>query len=292
MKYIDTLFYSDIKPDEKSFKESLLIMLTDHFCLEKLTFILTRDVHNLPEFGPNVIVFLSGNESSSNPTYANKVGLIYTDFWNPTMSSNVKSIPLGHNERSEGSFLGHESVPLISERAVDVYFAGALHSENSHRRTMIKKMKMLCPSIKQNLFTYTDFFFGAFNSPENREAKNKEFKNYLKNSKICLCPGGYWSQNSNLSYFPGWESYRFGEAMRAGSLIITNFNWCKWYQAPNVFSIPSWNDLTTDLIKDILNLDVNAIQLEAKRYYRKKLSRSVILQEIIHDIESIILTKT
>lgn len=289
MKFIDNLFYTDVKPDEKGYKESLLVMLTDYFCLENLTFILTRSVQKLEEYGRHVIVFLSGNEASYVPLYADKVGLIYTDFWNPSMPSNMKSVPLGHNERSEGQFLGHEHIPLISKRPTDLYFAGALHSKNSHRRIMVRKMNELCPSIKQNLFTYQDFFFGVFNCPENREEKNQEFKNYLRQSKICLCPGGYWSQGSENGFFPGWESYRFGEAMRAGSLIITNFNWSKWYQAPNVFSISSWEDLTSDLIKDILNSDVDSIQFAAKEYYRKKLSRPAILQEIIQDIETQIL---
>jgi hypothetical protein len=78
------------------------------------------------------------------------------------MPSNMKPVPLGHNERSEGSFMGYESIPLISERPVDLYFAGALHSENSHRRVMVQKMRQLCPSIKQNLFTYQDFFFDDY----------------------------------------------------------------------------------------------------------------------------------
>ena len=285
MKYIDLHNWENEKPDEKEYKESIIALLCDYFCHEDITFILTANCDSIPVHGSNVVVFLSANERSIVPQYHTKVGMIYTDFWNPDMPSHIKSIPLGLNERTSGRFIQTEPLMPISQREIDICFIGATHLANPHRREMIESVNRL-DSYKKIINTYETFFYNVGAPNEDQIQRRKKYFDVLGSTKISLCPGGGNSHGSG--YFPGWETYRFNESLRAGNIIITNTNWCKWYQGPNIFYIDSWNKLDNTFIDSILSQDTNLLQKQGIANYRQNLSRNAIQQDIINDIKNLI----
>ena len=288
MKYIDIHTWEREKPDEKEFKESIIALLCDYFCHDDVIFVLTHDWRSVPVTGSNVVVFLGANEQSYVPLYHKDVGVIYTDFWNPNMPSNVLSIPLGLNERTSGRFLQTEPVVSLIEREKDVCFIGSSHGAQTHRREMLNALHNI-KNYKRIVKVYDSFFYDVGAPSEKHKERNAEYLKVLQQTKISLCPGGGLAQGEG--YFPGWESYRFSESLRLGNIIITNINWCEWYKAPNVFYIKNWRDLDNNFIKDILDRDINEIQKQGIVYYKQKLSRPAILQHIIQDIEKYVINK-
>ena len=284
MKYIDLHSWPTEKPDEKEYKESIIALLCDHFCHENITFILTRDHATLPEYGKHVIVFLSANEPSRHPTYSDKVGLIYTDFWTPEMPKNVKNIPLGFNERTSGRFIAGEKITPITERSIDMCFVGSHHGTNSHRMEMLASLNKIDPSIKKVVSTYSGFFY----QPNNYEevARKNGYIDLLYNTKISLCPGG--NASSGSGHFAGWETYRFNESQRAGNIIVCNYDWSEWYKGPNVIVIDSWSNLTTQFVHNLLKQDLDTLQRQGIKNYKEKISRVNVLNSIVNDIESLL----
>jgi hypothetical protein len=284
MKYIDLWGIGfQIKPDEKEFKESVIALLCDQFCHEDITIILTQDITTIPVLGKNVIVFLSANELSRTPYYFSSVGLIYTDFWNPSMPKNMRPFPLGLNERTTGRFFTQKKLLPLSQRKIDISFIGSRHGNDTHRPVMLDAVNAIT-KFSKHIETYTAFFHEQQKDKNTTANKISNYFEVLHNSKISLCPGG--GQSIGEGYFPGWESYRLNESLKAGNLIITNFNWSPWYTGPNMFYVSKWKDLNTDFIENILNQDIDKIQKDSVLYYREKLSRVAILNSVVADIEN------
>lgn len=286
MLYVDIYPGADIKPDEKEYKESIISIICDHFYHNNLKFILASSkTASLPYEDKTTVVFLSGNEQSIVPRYVNNVALIFTDFWLPTMPSNMREIPIGFNERSEGRFLSSNiDISNITSRYYDLCFIGSTHSlNNSHRTELLNQLDSL--KNKYNIFTnsYTKFFYGC----DNINQKKKQYKEILYNTKISLCPGGLYATGRDL-VFPGWETYRFNESIRYGNIIICNYNWSKYYSGPNVFYIDTWKNLNNVFINNILSNDLNERQKLGLLHYKKHLSRFNIIHNLIQDIEKIL----
>lgn len=286
MKYIDQYFYENDPPDEKSYKESIIKILYDYFYDRDYTFILTNKTNYLPEYGNNVIVFLSGNEKSIIPEYFNKVKFIFTDFYIPNMPDNVHPILLGNNIRTSGGdfykYLTNNK--KISERQIDICFIGAIHRPGSERDIVKNKLKNF-----KDIKVYGKFYDNFFYEQRTRESIQKENENYfniLKNTKINICTGGNHSFMKIDKYFAGWESYRFLESMHFGNIILTTIDWADYYKSPNVFTIDSWSNLSEEYIKNILSKNLNEIQLKSYDFYKKNISKYAIIQKIINILEN------
>lgn len=287
MKYIDNYFYTDCTPDEKAYKENIIKLLYDYFCHTNYTFILTNNKNILPEYGNNVVVFLSGNELSEIPVYFNKVKYIFTDFYLPDMPKNIFPILMGNNSRSSnGDYYNYtNSIKQIQEREIDICFMGAIHRPGSDRDIVKNQLKNF-KDIKVYCKFYNDFFFDK-KSPEDIEKNKQNYFNILKNTKISICTGGNHAFVKKGAYFAGWESYRFLESMQLGNIIITNINWPQYYKSPNVFFVDNWSNLTEEYVKEILTKDLNFLQKQSFDFYKKNISKYAIIQNIINIIEEL-----
>lgn len=286
MRYIDCYNYPDVKPDEKEYKESIISFLCDHFYHSDIDIILTNVNNNKISINTkNTIVFLSGNEYSIVPSYADHVKAIFTDFWLPSMPQNIYEIPLGFNERSDGRFIQlNLSINPISQRNYDITFCGSLHGNSANHRVLMLQALQNFKKYNAHIETYNDFFYGE----KNINTRQQKYQKVMLDSKISLCPGGAKTFDRG-SFFSGWETYRFNESLRYGNIIICNYSWSQYYSGPNVFYIDNWSDLTEKYIDNIMSKDLDQIQLAGIQYYKKHTSRFNVLKNIISIIEKNVL---
>lgn len=290
MKYHD--LYQDPwwKPHEKEYKESIVSLLCDHFCHEDIHIVLAGfTIKELPVKGQNVIVFFCGNEASAVPSYINDVGLIYTDNWLPTMPSKMKGIPVGFNEDLETRFIQTNKLKPISQRSYDISFIGSYY--NGNRDMLLSALKELQTYLNIKLVIHdTYFYLNNFNNTTIQE-KKKIYLETLADTKIIACPfGAIGNNNNSANLSPGWETFRFCESLIAGNIILTTHFWSEWHKGPNIISLKNWKELTSPYVKSLLDQDLDTLQKEGIKHFRKKLSRVNILNSIIQDIEQLLIT--
>lgn len=283
MKFYDEYLANDV-PDEKSYKENIIKILYDYFFHEDLIFVLTNNPNKISVTGDNVIVFLSGNESSIYPVYWSKVKLIFTDFWLPIMPNNIHHIPLGNNTRSsKGDFydFGVSNSKKISEREIDICFMAAMHTNSFEREIVHNELKNF-----KNLSVHNYMYHAFYYADSERDATKNIYFEVLSNSKINICVGGNLKYLKKANYFAGYETYRHLESSMMSNIIITDVHWSPYHMSPSTFVIDDWKNFNESYVSNILNnYDLDDLQLKSINYYKESQSKLGQIKRMIGIIE-------
>lgn len=179
--------------------------------------------------------------------------------------TNVFPIPTGYNwamHNSDKKMIKMYSEKKLSERKYDIFYSGQVLPS---RRIVVDKLKNL--SSEFNILSNVNKSFRI----------GMEIDDYYKvlgDTKIALAPDG-----------TSVDKFRYIEALGSGCVVITTNKDDIWYykKSPAYF-INSWNELSNELIRNILNSNLDDKYYENLKYYNEKLSEEAVANYILKKI--------
>lgn len=158
---------------------------------------------------------------------------------------SVHSLPLGYNKK-------HKKLVNrpITERPIDVFFAGNVCSAN--RRRHVSSVIDFFEKMPKQQRPYLDFnITRGFNVGLDADTYSQK----LHDSKIVVCPVG------NVSV----ETFRHYEAMRSGAIVVSpKLPETKIYKDAAICQVEDWNKDVGNVIMDLLS-DLDMLQLVQTR---------------------------
>lgn len=235
--------------------------------------------NNLPDFDinkKNIVVFI-GDEKGYIPSWYLKPNIIFRQYNNQSLCDykNIFPIPCGFNgpliaNGVKNDYWGEiDKMPLF-EREYDLFYSG---QSSFHRRRLIKNVN----KIKDNYNSVIKETKGF-----NQGFSNKEYYEFLNNTKIALIPDGVSVP----------ESFRYVEAFESNCIAITTYpiknkNYNLWYyeNSPAIF-LDKWNELNNKLIDKLLDKDLLLEYFEKnKLYYNNYLSTEAVANYMLDKIK-------
>jgi hypothetical protein len=175
-------------------------------------------------------------------------------FYHSNLCDNKKvfNINIGYNCSGNTNIQFNNKIPL-SERKKKVFFSGQYRSDLSNA---IKTLK--------NKYDI------SFTSGFRQGLSINDYIQCLSESKICLVPRGISP-----------ETFRYSESFASGCIVITTENINTWYYKDSpAYFLNNWNELSDDLIENILGSNIDNKYLLNIDYYKKRLSPEANAQYI------------
>jgi len=209
------------------------------------------------------IFIISGDEKMNASIDGSKSFAVFKHYENFNNYSNIFPIPLGYNR----VFINSPIIP-IEEREIDIFFIGQKCCQNRTDLEKIKSYLIQNNKDKKILIEFTDFFMKGRSS--------EEYSKLLHNSKFALCP-----------YGTNRETYRFYEAMKTGSIIISYGlpNYYFYNNAP-VHFINDWKN-TDKIIKSYNVSEMKNMSNKVTNYWENNFSENAIADYIFNTIKKI-----
>lgn len=225
----------------------------------------------------NVMIMLS-DEAGIIPPFLNKLYKVFRTYNRKGLydESKIYPIPCGYCAQ-----VGMKSLPKpeskynyaeqehknIKDRQYDLFFSGQLGPNRGQMAQQLSK-------IKHNFNSYIQIT-GGFGQGFCTE----DYFNILNDSKIAIVPNG--------AVIP--ESFRFFESFESGCIVVTSYpfensNFNHWYyeNCPAI-KINNWNDLTVELIENLLD-NQEELSNKSKEYYNKYLSSKAVANYIKNNL--------
>lgn len=191
-------------------------------------------------------------------------------------NQKIFPIPCGHISRFLSKSIQNEvelpKLKNINDREYDIFFTGQHHHglENKERYFCHQSIKNL-----KNFKTLTNLTNGF-----GQGYTLDEYYSILNDSKISAVPCGYSVR----------ESFRFFESFTMGCIVVTtlpfnssNYSNIWYYKNCPAIYIPSWENLTENLINNILE-HKNDIFIQNQSYYQNCLSPKAVANYIKNKI--------
>lgn len=216
----------------------------------------------------DVVLYLS-NEDHVVPDKVRQAKAVFTPYcpFDYKKDTNIFPIPLGYN----GSLL---DLPLqqILTRKVDYFYSG-----NIYKKRIPFFLGMKWHLIKESLgLSKKSVNDVKFNRGFGEGFSPQEYSNKLMSSKIALVPEGYLSD----------VSFRFFEASKYGSIIITKKLYDYWFfkNFPGI-ELSSWKDLSSTINELLKSPEkMKKIQQDTLNYYTKYCSEKAVAAYIIKQL--------
>jgi len=224
----------------------------------------------------NIVVFI-GDEKCIRPTWYLKPHIIFRQYNKQSLCDYDKifPIPCGFNgpiiaNGIENDYLGEKVKKPLIEREYDLFYSG---QTSFHRRRLVKNVNKIKDNYK-SIIKETGGFGQGFT--------NKEYYEFLNNTKIALIPNGV--------SIP--ESFRYVEAFESNCIAITTYpikdkDYKLWYyeNSPAIF-LNKWNELNNKLIDKLLDSDYLVEYFEKnKDYYTNYLSTVAVANYMLDKIK-------
>jgi hypothetical protein len=240
----------------------------DGFLNHQFYIIGANDKHDFIIDHNSVVIYLS-NENHQIPNAIRKAKAIFTPYcpFDFEKSKNIFPIPLGYNGSLEDMKL-----VAVEDRVTDYFFSGNLYKKRFPFYASIKYHQFketVNITQKQSAEVIFTNGFGCGFSPN-------EYSKKLMNSKIAIVPEGYLSD----------VSFRFFEASKYGSIIITKKLYNYWFfkDFPG-FQLDSWFELSSLLIQLKKNpKKMKEIQKATLNYYENNCSEKAVANYIINQL--------
>lgn len=204
------------------------------------------------------ILFLLSDERGIIPPFLDELYLVFRAYNRSDLYDNNKifPIPCGYSYGHNNSFYKEENKKPLVDREYDLFYsAQACYNRNS----CVEELKKIKDDFK-SIVNVTDGFARGF--------KIEEYYNIMRNSKIAIVPNG--------AVVP--ESFRYFEAFESNCIVITSYpkdsNYNHWYykNSPAIF-ISNWNQLTKDLVNNLLDNDnLNRYDSLNRKYFEENIS--------------------
>tara|TARA_B110000091_G_C13779313_1_gene460368 strand:+ start:952 stop:1851 length:900 start_codon:yes stop_codon:yes gene_type:complete len=228
----------------------------------------SNEKHDFVIDSNSVVIYLS-NENHEVPSAIRKAKAVFTPYCplDFEKSKNIFPIPLGYN----GSLEDIELI-AIEDRVTDYFFSGNIYKKRLPFYAGIKYHQFkekINITQKQNAEVIFTNGFGCGFPPS-------EYSKKLMNSKIAIVPEGYLSD----------VSFRFFEASKYGSIIITKKLYNYWFfkDFPG-FQLNSWFELSALLIHLKKNPEkMKEIQKATLKYYEDNCSEKSVANYIINQL--------
>lgn len=218
----------------------------------------------------NILIQVS--EETDTPYHSEIYNLFYKVFRTYNNNSKIDNtkvfpIPSGHITRFLSKSIFEEiklpAIKDIKNREYDIFFVGHGNQERCLCSENIKNLKNF-----KTLTNLTNQFGGGYSL--------QDYYELLNNTKISAVPMGFSIK----------ESFRFFESFTLGCIVVTTFPFNSneysniWYyqNCPAIY-IPSWNNLNSELIENILN-HKEEIFYQNKNYYDNFLSPKAVAKYI------------
>jgi len=247
-----------------------IIDILENKIKEDYTIVVTPNLSVLPNTQYPKIVILTGDEVGRfgmNPYPNQNVKAVFRIFNVNGRFDNktIFPIPPGynwtmHSDKTKKMVRMYPEKKL-SERKYDIFYSG---QDLPWRRPIVKKLNNL----------------SGFNILSNVNKKFRtgisidEYYKILGETKISLSPDG-----------TAIDCFRYVESLGSGCIVITTKKDDIWYYRNSpVFFINSWEELSNDMISDILSMDIDNIYEENLKYYKEILSEEAVANYIINCI--------
>jgi hypothetical protein len=233
--------------------------------LEDYSIVVTTDKRNTPKTqNEKKIIILLSDENLGTwttirdfPLYCGMYPVFRQFNTNPNIFDNqrVFPIPLGYNSTGYKMKQMYPEKP-ISERQYDFVYTGQYHGNRAQLLNQLMKIKK------------------DFNCIVN---VTKGFREGYEIDEYYKLMG-----NSKISFAVVNESFRYYESMCSGCITMTVDTIDRWYYEDSpVIKLKSWNDMTTEFLKNILSRDLNSYQEKIKKYNQEKISTEAVSNYII-----------
>jgi len=267
---------------ELQYLGKVLDVLKTELCDDYNIVIKCMDEPQFPEYienKKNVVIYLS-DELGRKYDWFDKCDIIFKTYGNNLMCDYKKifPIPCGYNAPKiwgniPNTYIGelYNKKPL-SERKYDIFYSG---QRAPSRLSFINNLYKIENKFN-NIIQITNGWKQGFNQ--------QEYYNIMNETKIALVPNG--------AVIP--ESFRYFESFESGCVVITTYpikspvrNLWYYQDSPAIF-LQDWNELTEDLIKEILNDDVlNKYDVKNLEYYKNKISSTSTAYYMLEKIKNI-----
>jgi len=240
---------------EHEYFKSMLKHLSGNV-FDKKTIIITHDRRRIPQDGDDVVVILVSDDKGKVPKYASKVMAVFKHYLDEDHIDNTYHIPLTFVK----GFTGNASIPILN-REYDLVFIGRVHESRKSMWEAANKWAKEHPSKKCLLCDSGSKF--------NSGLPIDMYSDYMRRAKVVLAPAG--ANNS--------ESFRFTEAVKCGSVIISDplpdlhvFRDC-----PAIYT--DWTDLD-EIMRSLNKKKMGELSKEMQGCWRKYFSPRAVGQYI------------
>jgi hypothetical protein len=280
---IEKIFY-EIDEDfwcETRYTSNIVDLLKDKLSGD-YSIVITPNLRTLPQTKYKKIAILTGDELGNfgmNP-YQNVVA-IFRIFNRPNRYDEkfIFPIPPGYNwtmhSNRNNKMIRMYPEKKLSERKYDIFYAA---QPLPWRQTLVDNLNRL--KDKFNIFSQVNTTFRS-------GIHIDDYYKMLGDTKIAVVPDG-----------TSPDSFRYVEALGSGCIVIMTSGYPAhmengrkdevwYYKNSPVFFINSWNELNEELVKNILNLNIDEIYQKNLEYYDEKLSEQAVANYIIEKINYI-----
>lgn len=229
----------------------------------------------------NILILLSDEAGLRVPYFLDELFLVFRTYSNADLCDNKKvfAVPCGYSCGYDGYFGNNNweynvniNTPKLSDRKYDIFYSG----QNSPNRI----------ECVQNLLKIKDNFNSIVNITNGfaRGYTLDEYYSIMRNSKIAIVPNG--------AVVP--ESFRYFEAFESNCIVISSFpinsKYDNWFykDSPAIF-LKSWNELSIELISNLLNLNnLKKYDILNKKYFEDNISTEGVSKYMLNIIKSTI----
>lgn len=207
----------------------------------------------------NILILLS-DEAGIVPPFIGDLYLVFRTYNKKSLYDNEKifPIPCGYSFGHNNSFYKDFFKKSLIDRDIDIFYSAQTGTPD--RWSCVENLIKIKDNFK-SIVNITNGFAQGF--------KLEEYYSLMRNSKISIVPRG--------AVVP--ESFRYFESFESNSIVITTYpiedqNYKHWYynDSPAIF-LSDWDQLTNDLIVDLLNIDkLKYYDIKNKEYFDKNIS--------------------